>query len=332
MKRIFPTLVSIILTYLVSSFLAYANDSIPNGLLIAKIELSPALAGVSETKIEAAVNLAAISSKKYYLISREARDSIVQQTKTESSNPSILNIARSLDASRILFIKVNRIENMLRIDLQSVQTDSGNISHYGFGYANLWLRNKENNDILYDPALLVAFQRAFAAAEDSTMFKNAEPGFIVFPAKTLAIGSIYYLENKGPAHWDIFNDKIVGSFEAVETIFDEAKHSDIYVVYDIPSRDSIYANFRLYMVENYTATSSAEIEALLHFSVDSFISGTLTGNGNNINLSLTLYSSAGNSYLPIKTEEGIIKSDSKKEYLSLIRKLTMKLLDIQSKN
>jgi len=86
------------------------------------------------------------------------------------------------------------------------------------------------------------------------------------------------------------------------------------------------------MVENYTATSSAEIEALLHFSVDSFISGTLTGNGNNINLSLTLYSSAGNSYLPIKTEEGIIKSDSKKEYLSLIRKLTMKLLDIQSKN
>lgn len=298
-------------------------------LIIAKIDMSNALKGLTETKVEAAVNLAAIASGKYYLISREYRDSVIEKLIADGETPTIIKAAKQLGVSRILFIKINRLENILRVDLQSVENDSLNTIRSGKGYANLWLRHEETDEILYDPALLSAFQRAFAAAEDSNMYSKTDSALVVYPAKSLAIGSISYQDKNLPSHWDIIKDKIIGSYEAVETIFQEAKNSKNYIVLDTPSRDSIYALFRLYLIENYTPMSIHEIEALHHLDVDCFISGTLRNKKNAVELELSLFEITEDGYALVKNEQGLIRNDSRKEYIKIIKELTKRLLDIE---
>lgn len=316
-----------ILFFLIAATLSAQSDTLHReGLFIGRIELSSSLKGLSESKVEAAVNLAALATGKYYLISREARDSIYNKLKQAGERATVIFAARKLNAVRIVFIKINRIENMLRIDVQTVQTDSANTFRSGKGYANLWLRRADDQEIIYDPALLAAFQRAFADAEDPLMYASAPPEFNVAPAKTLVIGSIYYNDKQGSANWDIFKDKIVGSFEAVETVFEQAKISNRFVTYDTPSRDTIYALRKLYMLENYNYMSPAEIEALRFFNVDCFISGMLIGKGETAVLELSLYESNGESFSIIKTQRATLAKDSKKEYLELLQSLTKRLL------
>ncbi len=324
MKKII--FVFILLPFIVS--ILFCRDTTESvSVMIADIELSNSLRGLSETKIEAAANLALRASEGFFLIPREVRDSVLSSLKAAGKAPTIINAASELNASRVLFIKINRLDNILRVDILSALNRDSLIKRSGKGYAALRLRSEKDSSILYDPALLAAFQRAFADAEDSSMFKNAEGILEVYPAKTIVIGSIYYKNEKGPGWWNVFKDKIAGSYEAVETIFSEAVKHENYVVYDIPTRDSLYALFKMYLIENYNPMSAAEIEALSRLDVDCFITGSLKGKGTTAELELSLYEYSDNDYHLIRSEKALLEEDSFQSYKALLRKITAKLLE-----
>ncbi|WP_410969021.1 hypothetical protein, partial [Salmonella sp. SAL4444] len=46
-----------------------------------------------------------------------------------------------------------------------------------------------------------------------------------------------------------------------------------YVVYDMDTRDSVYALNGLYLIENYSAPSTLELQILERFDVNNYITG-----------------------------------------------------------
>jgi hypothetical protein len=247
----------------------------------------------------------------------------------DSIKPSLLTVADSLKADEILFLRVDKILNMVRIEISSVHVDSTGKKSTGEGYALVHFV-ESNDKPLLDPALLEAMQRAFAAAEnDSNMFANSQDGFRIFPVETIVIGGLEYNDNPSiMPKWDIFEAKVISSYDAIETIFDEARKTTKYVVYDIPTRDTIFTLFNLFVVENFRPPSFDEIQALDKFGVKNYISGKLTQLKDSCDVELSLYKIEEGRLKLIKSEKSILKKDDIVEYRKVLKDLVKKLLNI----
>ncbi|HPP38813.1 MAG TPA: hypothetical protein PK498_00785, partial [Candidatus Kapabacteria bacterium] len=111
-------------------------------------------------------------------------------------------------------------------------------------------------------------------------------------------------------------------------IFEVAKNSRDFVVYDLETRDSLYSLFKLYVVENYNLPTLNEIDALRKFKVGYFIAGSYEQLPEAAEISLTLYKINENDVEKIKTVADILNEDKLEEMDKLVAKLAKKLLNI----
>jgi len=286
-------------------------------------------------KIHAAMNFITMLNNDYELIS--------QATVTEASQKleppfTAFDIANEISADRIFIIKVEQLMNILRAEIISAfppfvnppDTVSTNVSE---GFSLLRFFKKSNHDIIYDPALLIALQRAFAVSEnDSLMFQNTVP-HIAKPAPNLVIAGIEFINDSKFTNWEIFNSPLVNSYEYCELIFETINQTENWVVFDIDSRDVIYELFNLFLIENHIAPSANELSALRNFGVFHFISGRLERNRNGIKFTLTLNKMAEieNSNLgeiiEIKSVSETLHKNDVVEPKNIIRRLARELIE-----
>ena len=300
------------------------NKEQPQLLLLANVQINKNIEGLSLKKVESALNLAAGLSGKYMLIPNTVRDSIVDHFMKNKKQPTADDIANELGAGKVVFINLNVLEKIIRVAYTAVDLKNKSKAE-GTGYAYVAYSLKETGQLIYDPALLEALQRAMAVADkDTNMFAGSK--FPVYPAQTLVVGGIEFQHDPELQKWDLFHDKTVNSYAGVETIISKARNNERYVVYDIGSRDSVYALFNLRLVENCFAPNNLEIKALFNLEVDRFITGTLKRVNSGAILDLALCSITKDGLVIIKKEMDILSKDSIREYEKVVARLTEKLL------
>lgn len=295
---------------------------------VAKVEFGSNIENLSETKVEAALNLIQRLTNRFELIPNDIRDSIAKTIESEGNLPTVLEIGKRANATRALFLKINRLANVLRVDISVYNfLDSSSIS--GKGYAPIHYKLKDKNEPLYDPALLSATQRAIAdLLRDSLMFWGFPGSFKVKPVPTLVIASINYIESDSLKKWEIFRKRQVSSFFAVESIFEEARLSNDFVVFDTETRDSAYALHNFFEPENFSAPSPIEIRALYNLEVDFLLTGELFMESNSVKIRLYLCKIDKDGLIIEKQTEEILPEDDLEKYSQTLKLLTSKLLKI----
>ncbi len=298
-------------------------------IMIANAEYSKTLKHLSPYKFEAALDITCRLSGNYNLISAKIRDSVSVFLAQSGAEPTALEVANNLRSDGIIFSNLNVIGNMLRVDLMMVETNSNKNKYKAFGYGSVSIRNSKDDSMIYDPAILAATQRAFAALmKDSLMFDKSDDVRKVYPARSLIIGGLFYITDKEQKEWDLFSNKELSSYDACETIFRSALPSKKYIAYDIETRDTIYSLFGLKTVENFNPVSAYELKALTHFDVESFITGTFKKVAEGVEIELVLYDIVKGNLVQLKAEKGLLRNDSIIEYRKVLQELTAKILDL----
>ncbi len=299
----------------------------PVKMIIAPVQYGSGVSDLDEYKVSAAMALAARLAQKYFLLPIELRDTAVIKLKEKAIEPNAINIAKELRVDRLLFIKINRLKNILRVDLTNFHIDSTITQSEGYGYAYLNYRQGSDTEVLYDPSLLLALQRAFAVSEgDSNLYANATGSFKTFPAKTLAVAGIYFQNDDRQKNWELFQYKEIISYDMIETIFEQASKFPRLVVYDADTRDSIYLMHNLADPDNSEKPTLYEIQALQSLGIDYLITGTFTRNEQGADISLSLLDINNNNIELINTINNKIFEDDLDNLRLILRVLANELL------
>lgn len=295
-------------------------------ILLGKIDFSESLSDLSYYKVEAALSLAYKLTGKYELIPSAVRDSAAKEFMSDSGNTAI-NLAKHFGAETINFVKIKSFKNMLMSELIAVSVNDSNRVTRANSFALMKYKNPRTDEIMYDPSLLELFQRAVPVViEDSAVYSEMDDVLEMYPAPTLVVGSILFIENKKLPKWELFEDKQVISFDAVETIFASIYKSPKWVVYDTETRDSVYSFFNLFLPENYVAPSLHEIEALSKFSVEYFITGNFKRVQEGGFIELILSQIVNGRLMPIKKTESYIYDDKLELLRVELQKLSRELI------
>ena len=297
--------------------------------MIADVKFGKETSGLTLSKVESAIALAGSITERFHIVPFSIRDSIAQTIVDHNKAPTAAAIAEKLNVNKILFLNINRIENMLRVDISSVDADDFDEKTEGTGYALLHFIKEKDEQALYDPSLLAATQRAIAVClNDSMMYAYADGKFNVIPAPTLIIGGIDFQDDQELYMWDLYSRMAVSSYDMLETIFETSKDCRDFVVYDIATRDTIYKMFKLYFAENYRSPTKFEMEILGKFQVDYYITGTLKRVKEGAELELGLYKIKNEKLYPVRSEKGILKEDDIYKLRELASYLTKQLLNL----
>lgn len=298
-------------------------------LLPGSIELGEGADSVGEYRVEAALRLCGRISGRYFVLPLSTRDSIAREFFKSGEKPTLSKIARRAGADTVVFVRVSRLKNMLRADLVFAGLDDSAASSSGFGYAPVRYFYEDTLRVL-DPALLKAIQRAFATcAGDSNMFADSPGKFRTFPANTLVVGGLQFLDDENLDPWDLFQDKIVNAYDAAESMFKQAVKSDRYAVYDLDSRDAIYAKFDMRIVENDKAPTRYEARALYNFEVDEYLTGIIERTERGGELKLIRCAVRENYFEVIDSARTLVRTDDVIELRKGVKDLVGKLYKIE---
>ncbi len=290
-----------------------------------KVSIGKNLDSLSAYKVETGLALALRLTGKYELTPRNIKDSLFYAHKDDSF--TIAQFALLVNATEVAFVNINRIHNMMRteITLKNLVNDS---TRWGEGYSLLRFKKGFSGEPLYDPSILESLQRAVAVSiGDTNIYSGLSKELEVKPLPTLVIGGLYFKDNEQNSGWELFKDKMLNSYDAVETMFDEVVKHDIYVVYDSETRDSIFALYNLYEAENYFIPSELEIEALSNFGVEYYLTGVFEKIDSGADINLVLCEIRNKRLLPVYVAKGSIISDDLIEYRQEIKRLVGKLVE-----
>ena len=305
---------------------AFAQDSLQK-VTVVNVNIATSLE-LEKSEVLEAIDYSMRLGGKHALASN---DEIAEATKKIKNSPMMdpgpINIALETGSEKLMFAGVNRFKNVLRVDIALVDVADTSKRQTGYGYALLNFRQFDTDAPVIMPSLVRAIQRAYAAAVDSAIYENVEnKEYRVFPAAPTVIAGLNYVDNDSLETWDIFTKKMISSYDAIEVIFEQvAKHKN-YFVYDTETRDSVYAMFGYYVVENYNSPTHAEIDALRKFKVEYIITGNLRRIENGAELKLYLIRIDENSADIIKEDKTIVLHDSQEEFRLSLSFLTNKLL------
>lgn len=305
------------------------QEPLPERILVAQTRMGGGLSDIAATKLEAALALAFELTGRYSLVPTPVRDSLVESLLQAGHRPTALAVAQRLGCRAICFALAERFVHLLRVELVLRWAPTFELEQRGTGYAlvrHVWLPSGE---LLPDPALLEAAQRAVAAAlGDSTLYAELEPPFRISPASLLAVGSIAYSDDPQLPTWKLFQEKVVTSYDAVLNIIDTARFHPRLVVCDIDTRDSIYARGGWMEPENYNPPAGTELELLARMGVEYYVSGSFERFSDGALLRLELYrlSSNGTHLQRVGSVEGSVTEDSVPTFRSLVRRLAGQLL------
>lgn len=305
---------------------AFAQDSLQK-VTVVNINIAPSLELKRSEALEA-IDYSMRLGGKHALVSADEISAATKKIEnTPMMDPGPINVALETGSEKLLFAGVNRFKNVLRVDIALVDVADTTQRQTGYGYALLNFRQFDTDAPVIMPSLVRAIQRAYAAAVDSSIYENVEnTEYRIFPAAPTVIAGLNYVDDDTLETWDIFTKKIISSYDAVEVIFEQvAKHKD-YFVYDTDTRDSVYALFGYYVVENYNSPTHAEIDALRKFNVEYVITGDLRRIESGAELKLYLIKINENSVEILKEDKTIVLHDNQEEFRLSLSFLTNKLL------
>jgi hypothetical protein len=252
-------------------------ESLP-AVVVVSVKHGDNIPAAIERKVDAAFALALFASEKFRAIPFAVRDSALTELRTRHADVTAAQLAGHLGAAQAAFVTVNRLNNILRVAVSCRRGQNFGELTEGVGYAVLKYRKGSQDSILYDPPLLQAVQRAFAAAQgDSMMYRRADADMRVFPAKLLVPTHLEFVEKFRTAS-PMFEaeKKAVVAYDAVQTIFTAAKDHPLYVPLDVDTRDSVYALANLFEVENANPPNVLELKVLYQLEVRHCILSALT--------------------------------------------------------
>jgi len=278
---------------------------------------------LNASKIKPALHLITLLNDKYELVS----DSLVQNAIDKLDKPNAFDIAEKVLADRIFVIKLEQLVNAIRVEIISANPHKKDTVKTAEGIAILHLFKKSDGFPYFDPTIMTALQRAFAAVEnDSLMFiKNEEP-YKVKPAPSIVIAGIEFVNNDNFNNWEMFNNPLINSFEYSNIIYEAVYKCPNYVVFDIDSRDGIYALFNLFLIENHIPPSYNELAALQRFNINYYITGKVERNVNGVTITLMIKENKPTSNKIIKTVSGNIYENNINHIKNTIEKLAKELL------
>lgn len=321
MKR---TLIFIFAACLILGGTLYAQPK--KQILIGNVQKGLGADSIPAVKFSRALKLATAVTEKYELIAREKIDSLYDVYNENKIN--ILKAAELLNADLIIFGRLDRLHNLLRVDIKLVDPSDSSISK-GTGYDLLNFVDMKKNERMTDPGILAATQRAFAEAKNAPLLYDDAPGTMkVYPTSTLVVSGLGFVGKKDTTKWDLYNNKEVNSFSVVESIFEAASKVNEYTVYDTDTRDSLYALFKLYGIENYMSPTTYEVDALRKMQVDYFITGRLEFETDSADIKMVLFKVDSLGQTAVREVNGVLKEDKIKTLNKTIRKLTYKLLKL----
>lgn len=333
-KRILVILSFIVGFLLIDTcFVLSKEEQSSKRFFVAKTAQGVNAGSIKASKIDAAFYFTAQATfGKYNYVPFNVLDSVFNLSMKSNDTLTSLSLGRKLQADFFVYILVNRLENMLRIDIETVNINDTNQRGYGVGYAPIRYRKLTNQEPLIDPALLNAIMRAFAVAvNDSSLFVINDT-VSVKPVPTLVIGGINYRNNEELPVWEIFLQKEISSYDAIENMFDEIKNTNDFALFDIQTRDSLYALFNLMFVENHRPSTSTELKALHSMDVRYFITGTLQRIEQGAILDLYFCRILDDGKLEIlEKESGLLQKDTTEDYKLLFRKTVSSLMSRASK-
>jgi hypothetical protein len=297
-------------------------------MFIPEVKIHPSANEISQMKALAAINYAVGLTKSLTLCSDSSRDSAIAQIKQENGSPTAIEVAKRLKADELIFINISLFKNLLRVEIVAVESATLSKS-VGIGWASIRFRKVEDEAKVYDPDLLKATQRALAAAlKDSSLYAHCEGSFKVTPVSPLVIGGLEYKTSPYSNEWDLFRDRLISSYFAVETIHSVAVKSGKFETVDTETRDSVFAAANLMLIENCNAPSVFELKALEAFGLEFYISGSFARTTEGAELELTLNRIVKGKLLQLNKCGGVLEKDSNKEFETLLKDLTTKLLDL----
>lgn len=315
----------------ISSFLFPAKLSAKDKelLLIAEVQISPKLQ-IDKYKIDAALLYATNITQRFKAIPAKVRDSVITYYEKEKNKKlAAIELADELDADYLLFIRVNTIGNLMRIDL--IASD-GDEQKTGIGYSVIRFRDELTENQIYDPAILAALQRAICNAfEDQFLYEKAQGDLKVSGTQPLIIGGINFKDNEKLENWDLFSKKEVNSYDFVETIFEKAKETEQFIIVDIATRDSMFAMGNLFIIDNFKATSELELTVLNKFDMQYYITGEFIRTAEGADIDLYLCKIIKDKLQIIRKESAKIKNDDLMEMKTAVKETTAKLLYIGAK-
>lgn len=246
-------------------------------VLLANIEFANHLKSqITNTKVDAGFSLALSMTKKYLPITNEEKR--IATEKIYHKEATIKELAEELKVNKLAFLNINSIHNTLRIDLEIKDNDNNTLMQ-GHGYAYINYRLAKNDEQLFDPAILTAIQRALVlASKDTNLYSHQPEKYQEKYADPLVIGGFIFKESKDLFKWELFKTKVVSSYDAVEVMFEEMSKRKEYAVFDIATRDSMYAHFNLHIIENYNAPGTNELKALESFGIKYYVFGEIERN------------------------------------------------------
>lgn len=275
-------------------------------------------------KFDAAMSLSAKLTGKFDYISLKE----VQELTKNRVELKINELAEETGAEFILTAKVNNLKNIIRTNLTFINTENS-AALSGTGYSDIHYINAETGSLVYDPSLLTSVQRAFAAAfKDSLMFVDSQKGINVKPLPTMVIGSAAFT---GDNDWVLWEDKVINSYSAVETMYEAAIKSGSYVVYDTETRDSVYNIFGYHIVENYSPPNIHEINTLYKLEVDYYLAAELVKTEKEAEITISLYQIERNGLKLIKSEKTSFIEDDKAVFLKKISIAANKIIGSEIK-
>lgn len=301
-------------------------------LLIARIETGDNVPKEIAAKVPPAFNLVAFASNKYEMIRMTANDSASKFLRAQGITPVISKVTEFLNAQKVVYVNIQRLHNLLRVEVLEQGYPKFEDSQSGVGFA--LLRYRKDDSIIYDIPLLHALQRAFAVAEnDSLMFDKADNDMRRYPAPTvvptgMVFKDIYKNLNK------IYDAKlqIINAYDAVQIIVNAGKDHPKFTLVDVDTRDSIYAMLNLYGVENNRAPIEKELDILARIGIEYIISGTAENKKDfsEITLELRKLNKDGTSTL-VRGVKEIITTDKIEDFRKAVERSTKVLLETGQK-
>jgi len=293
-------------------------------IFVGSVQQGAAADSIAPTRIYSALKFALDMTANHHTVP----DSVRKQTIANADSTATYDdLARSVDAQYTCYASVDVLHNMLRANI--TLTDENGKDKIGYGYAAI--HHIKDGKQVYDIALVKAFQRAaMNVIEDSNIYNHQPKEFQVKPAGSLVVGGFIMNNNDIPFNWELFGNETVTSYLASETIYKSATAADNFAVYDIATRDSMYAMFNIYMVENSSPASASELKMLSQFDVSYYLYGQLDRELNSANMKIILAKLTDGKIRILNTAEGVLSSDSKDKMESLIDKLTKEALSINN--
>ncbi|MFM8472701.1 MAG: hypothetical protein ACKOBV_04145 [Candidatus Kapaibacterium sp.] len=331
-----PSLFRLVLSALLcASFIDIsAQDSLSRPVFLLGGVKSGRSLSLSPGKMEAGCALALHLTGRYALLPASQADSVVRYLTALYGGTDTLGavtnqrVAAAIGARGILFVRFDRLQNIIRAEVR-IATDSGYARvSTGRGFALVRYRSEKLNDVVSDPAMLTALQRALCVAlGDSSLYDACEGVYRVKPAPTLVPGGMVFSSDGSHAPWIVFDKHTVAAYDAVVNVFDTLKNSSEVVCYDIDSRDSVFALFRLHLIENDQAPNATELDALHRLEVEYYVTGTCTRTAEGAEMSLSLARiRPGGSYAVLRTVKTVLREDTIVSFRAAVRSLATRLV------